>query len=215
MANDMIFSWYKFFFTFFIYFYLSFILVYGFEFQSSILMNFELEETTKSFSPGYDINVFFNGIVGLRYTYFQEQVFEDGSSYEHDSGKLSIYSVTAEYKSFQILKTLDYKKFDVISKGPFDWVTAYAGIGYAELTGKLKDVQYTSSSGSNLIKKTFENDITFAVNTVTFGFIAQEKFLLIDSRVLYYFGDIEEQDDLKQKLTFSKYLLIFAIGIGF
>ena len=113
-----------------------------------------------------------------------------------------------------LLKTLDFKTFEGSNKGPFDFLTAYVGVGYSGEKVKIIKKSYTVEDDA-FIQEKFREKAKSSTRAASFGFYGGEKFLVVDTRVVYYRGEIRESKLLNDSEKFSRWVVLLGIGIGF
>lgn len=179
--------------------------------HSSFMVNIEMLEQYKT---GYDLTLIFTERWGIRYTHIPDVKFKKEEGITHENQEVSSFQVDGDFKTYMLLQTLDFKNFDPTDKGPLDFITAYWGAGYNQMHTKIRKKAYTINNG-NFVATKNEEDYELPVQSLVFGFYGQERYAVIDARLLYIKGVIKDSELLNRKIDFNQFLIQFGLGIGF
>jgi len=179
--------------------------------HSSFMINVE---TLEQYKPGYDITLIFSERWGIRYTAIPDVKFKKEEGISQENQELTSFRIDGDFKTYMLFQTLDFKNFDPTDKGPLDFVTAYWGGGYNKIPTKIRKKTYTISNGGFVTSKS-EEEYQLPVESLVFGFYAQERFVVIDARLLYIKGVVKDSELLNTKIDFDQFLIQFGVGIGF
>lgn len=171
-------------------------------------------ELTQGYYPGYDFTAILNRRWGLRYTVIPNLSFEEGSRIINKGKSLISYQLQGDFKTPMIFRAIDYKSFQNRRSGPFDFLTAYLAAGYNKITVKLKQQQFLPVENV-LRQRDFAEDINFPVYSLALGLYGGEKFVVIDSRVLYFRGILQPSSLFDQTTNIDHWLILFSLGFGF
>lgn len=185
--------------------------VYGFHYHLSYMGNYDL---TKSQLKGDDLTMIFGKNVGLRYSRINAFDFVETGSNLGGSQSIHSYAIKGDYKMPMLLKMVDYKSFQGNKKGPFDFLTAYYGLGFANLDLQIHKTAY-SASGGDLIRTWETENVNAPVYAASVGFYGGEKFMVIDTRLRYIKGEIKNSQLLEDQVKFDDWSIIFSLGVGF
>ena len=162
--------------------------------------------------PEFDVTLLFYGNWGIRYSVIDHFKFLHLSEADESSFKDSEFE--GNIKLPILLKTIDYKTFGDTKGKIFDFITAYAGLGYNHQELKLTQDQYDAQA-STLQKSTRSETVQSSLTALTFGFYGGESFLVIDLRLLFLMGKTEASSLVDQQNNFSNWLMTMSVGIGF
>jgi len=171
-------------------------------------------EITRGYLPGYDLTILYNNSWGVRYTIITDVELSEGTVIENFSDSVSAYKLKADLQFPLLLRTIDYRSFNKQSVIPFDFLTAYAGIGYQDITAKLTTRNYTINS-NELAQTVSETNINVPTACLVFGFYGGEKFVVIDGKLIYFRGEVEQNLPSGRQLNFDHWLIQISAGIGF
>ena len=183
----------------------------AFAYHYSVIGGTYVDDTTKII---WDASLFFNQQWGLRYTFIPGFEYQNKDTITDSNDSVSNYTITGEYKSPSIMYLLGYQNISSTEPGPFDFITAYTSIGYAEQNVTIKESRYTASD-NNIVKSHHESNSKVPVISAAFGFYGGEKFMVFDTSVRYLKGTINDNDATSEKIEFTHWLISASIGFGF
>ena len=183
---------------------------YAFDYHISYMGNYNI---TDGELKGQDYTLILARNFGLRYSQIASFDFVEKDSLTEKNG-VARYGVKGNYKMPMLLKMIDYKNFDAGHKGPFDFLTAYYGVGYTELDMKIRKTSYTAS-GNQMIRSKSSENVKVPIYAASVGFYGGEKFAVIDTRIRYIRGEIKDSDIIDKKIKFNDWAIIFSFGVGF
>jgi len=176
----------------------------------SAMMNSEL---VNGYGLGVDSTLLINQTWGLRYTLIPEVKFLP-ETVERFPTELTTTRIDGDFKSFMFLKPIDYRTFSGTNKGPFDFLTAYWGLGYNKVNLKVSQIKFRVQS-NKLVAEHLTETVESPLYSFAFGFYGGEKFVVIDTRLLYIQGHIPASNLLQEKTKISLWMLLMGLGIGF
>ncbi len=171
-------------------------------------------EITRGYLPGYDFTFFYNNGWGVRYTIIPDVEFSERTEFESFPNSVSAYDLTGDLALPILLRTIDYRSFNKQSAIPFDFLTAYAGIGYQDINAELSTHNYTINS-NQLAQSVAKTNVDVPVTLFVFGFYGGEKFLVIDSKLIFFKGAVNLDQFSGKQINFDHWLLQISAGIGF
>lgn len=177
--------------------------------HTSVMLNYDLLEQK---GPGYDLTLLYKGIWGVRYTLIEDLTFLDAVEGSNES--VNSYTFQGDLMLPMVIKTIDYKSFAPSSSKIFDFLTAYVGFGYNNLDLELTLNQYTARE-SSLEKTTVQELVKSSVSAVVFGIYGGERFLVIDTRLLYVKGKTDTSESLDDRYEHDNIMLLISLGFGF
>ena len=177
----------------------------------SALLNHEF---TESYSPGYNINIFFGNTWGYRYSQIPEVKFIAESIVDTGVGRITILDAKADFVTQMVVRTIDYRTFPQTGAHPFSFLTAYFAAGYSEIPIEVSMRSYVVNN-SKLSLVAQEISVNSAVYAAAFGLYGGERFFVIDAHLLYFYGNIEDRNYLSEPMKFDHWLIIFGLGVGF
>ena len=183
----------------------------AFAYHYSIIGGTYLNDTTKII---WDTSLFFNQQWGLRYTVIPGFEYQNKDTVTRSDDSVSKYTITGEYKAPSIMYLLGYQTISSTEPGPFDFITAYTSLGYAEQNVTVKESRYTAS-GNTIIKSHHESNSKVPVTSAAFGFYGGEKFMVFDTGIRYLRGTLNDNKAVSEKIEFSHWLISASIGFGF
>ena len=192
-------------------FFLGFTCQNGFAVHYSLIGGTYLSDTSQIV---WDASLFFNQQWGLRYTVIPEFEYHNKNSLTRTDNSVSNYTITGEYKATSLVYLLDYQTISSTEPGPFDFITAYVSVGYAEQNITIEENRYTAS-GNNIDKTTHESSTKTPVTSAAFGFYGGEKFMVFDTSIRYLRGAIDDKEAIVEKIEFEHWLISASIGFGF
>lgn len=184
---------------------------YAFDYHLSYMGNYDV---TRGTFGGEDFTVILAKNVGVRYSRINKFEFIEEDTNLTGSNGVYSYKVEGDYKMPMILKMVDYKSFEGGNKGPFDFLTAYFGVGYANLDMKISKKTYSASGGQMVLSNSSEN-VNTPVYATSVGFYGGEKFVVVDTRLRYLKGEIKDSDIVDHKIKFDDWSIIISLGVGF
>jgi hypothetical protein len=180
-------------------------------FHFSVTTGFEI---TRGYMPGYDLTILYNNSWGMRYTIITDVEFSEGTAIEKFSDSVSAYNLRGDLQFPILLRTIDYRSFNKQSMIPFDFLTAYTGIGYQDIAATLTTRSYTINS-NELTHTLIETNVNVPTTGLVFGFYGGEKFVVIDGKLIYFKGETEQKLPSGRRLSFDHWLIQISVGIGF
>ncbi len=179
--------------------------------HASVSINYEL---TEGYWPGYDFTLIYGRLIGLRMTIIPDFMFSEDTEIVFKDNTLSSFECKGDLKMPMVLKTLDYRSLQGAGKVAFDFLTAYIGIGYNELETEITKKVYSTET-NNLHETTIQETVKTPVYSTAFGMYGGEKFLFIDTRLMYIKGESKKGDVINEQVSFDRWMVMFSIGIGF
>jgi len=189
----------------------------GFTCQNAFAIHYSLIGGTYLSEPSqiiWDASLFFNQQWGLRYTVIPGFEYHNKNTLTRTDNSVSNYTVTGEYAAPSLVYLLAYQTINSSEPGPFDFITAYVSLGYAEQKVVIEESRYTAS-GNNIDKSTHESSTQIPVTSAAFGFYGGEKFMVFDTSIRYLKGTIDDKDVIAEKVEFEHWLISASIGFGF
>ena len=177
----------------------------------SALMNYEVSE---AYFPGFDINILFQNVWGVRYTFIPAVRFGRDSMFDSTNEELSLLNAEGDLNSTMVMRTIDYRSFPVGNVHPLDFLTAYIAIGYSDIPITVKKITYAAEN-SNLVKNSQSKQIASPVYTAAFGLYGGERLFVIDAHILYINGSIKDEKYLDSQIEFDHWLIVIGFGVGF
>ncbi len=179
--------------------------------HASVVLNYEI---TKGYAPGYDLTLFYNQSYGLRMSVIPNVVFKKRAEIYAKNGSLSTFRIEGDFESPMLLRTIDYRSYQGKKTTPFDFLTAYVGFGFNEMKARLEQQSFIARSDM-FVESDAEHEVGVSVYSFAFGFYGAEKFITLDTRLLYLRGESDIEDVLDEETSFDHWLIQFAVGIGF
>lgn len=179
------------------------------QFHVSAMVNYEI---VNGYRPGWDLTLLYNNQWGARYTNISNVLYLETKDENEDS--VSLTKISGDFKLPMVLKTVDYSAFSGSNKTIFDFITAYYGLGYNSYNIKESHETYTAES-DNLNKEKESKLIDVDMMAAVLGIYGGERFLVIDSRVIYYRGQTGDSKLSGQNHRFEDWLFVVSVGIGF
>lgn len=171
-------------------------------------------EITQGYSPGYDLTLLYNNLWGVRYSIIPDVQLTEKIEIKRKNDSLSTYRVEGDLEIPMLLRTIDYRAFNKQNAIAVDFITAYVGIGYREIKTKLKEKIY-SANGATMTVSHSETDVDAPVMAVVMGLYMGEKFVVIDSKLLYLRGEIDSAETAGERFTFDHWLIQLSAGVFF
>lgn len=178
--------------------------------HTSVMMNSNLLMEQR---PGYDITLIFNRKWGFRYSENPETKIID-SKLEIDNSQLSTTSVEGNLKHLTILRALDFRTYDQSGSTPFDFLTAYWGVGYSQNSLDFFKTEYQAQSGQLILSESSDR-IEVSTFSLSIGFYGGEKSVVVDTRLQYLRSVISNSDLLDQEIEVNQWKILIAIGLGY
>lgn len=176
-------------------------------FHFSTMVNYEL---TEEYWPGWDLTLLYNNQWGVRYTNISDVLFLESKKETNDS--LDNIELAGELRLPMILRTMDYNTFEGGNKTVFDFITAYMAFGYNSYDIDETHKVYSALAG-NLVKDTIKDSLNTEVMATAIGIYGGERFLVIDTRILYYRGETKKSNVSGDKYTFNDWMLVIRLAI--
>ncbi|MDH5559287.1 MAG: hypothetical protein OEY59_00360 [Deltaproteobacteria bacterium] len=180
-------------------------------FHASVMANTDLIEGR---FPGLEYTFFFGPSWGVRYSMLPTMEFKTEPLKTLSDGQLQTYSLTGEYQSLTVLRSIEHRGNRPGSKGPFEFITAYFGVGYNQINTQLVKKTFTAQSNIWSESETSE-DLPTEINNFSLGLYGGESFIMLDTRFLYFTGKTDKSRLLDDKIKFKQWMILFSIGIGF
>lgn len=171
-------------------------------------------EITQDYAPGYDFTVLYNNRWGVRYSIIPDVKLSEKTDLVNRSDSVSTYDLKGNLEFPTFLRTIDYKAFNKQNAIPFDFLTAYVGIGYSNVTAELTENRYTVNT-SMLTQNSSKTDVDAPTTFLVFGFYGGERFVVIDGKLLYFRGSVDPDGTEGRKIEFDHWLMQISVGIGF
>ena len=171
-------------------------------------------EITHGYAPGYDITVLYNNRWGIRYMMIPDVQLSEKTEIQSGNDSVSAISIKGNLEIPMILRTIDYRTFNRKSAIPFDFVTAYTGVGYSNLSPRLTERKY-SINGSSLTLTQTEKNVDIPVTCLVMGFYVGERFLVLDGKLLYFRGESDQSQTGGRRFSFDHWLIQISGGIFF
>ncbi|MDT8445270.1 MAG: hypothetical protein RRB13_00070 [bacterium] len=164
---------------------------------------------------GYPVaegSLFFGGY-GLRGTKLLGQTaFTDrpgGSATEP-----SRFRLEGDPQFFSVLKALDRRDYPPKQGLPFDFMTAYFGLGYSNSPLTLTQRQYGISGGQVVLSESTE-EVSTQQWMGQFGFLAGQSVAAIDLKLFYLIGQSRPGHLLNEAQRYYAWGMLFSVGVGF
>lgn len=177
----------------------------------SATINYEL---TEGYFPGYDFTILVNESWGIRMTHLPDFKFLETGKPIANSSSVTVHEIKGDLDFPMALKLIDYMSYQNNTSIPFDYLTAYVGMGYNKVNPKRVQRKFISNGTAIVEQRTVET-VEIPVTAFAFGFYGGQRFLVIDGRIMYLKGTAEKSNLVESKHEFSQWLLLFSIGIGF
>lgn len=180
-------------------------------FHISLMANYEC---TDGYWPGYDVTLLFSDFGGIRYTSIPDVSLFEAVDEDDDNVTIAHIEMRDKLEIPMLFKTLDFRSFGHETKTFFDFITAYYAIGYNESELSVSGRSYSSSS-DRLSTKPLNETVKTNLKAAAFGIYGGERFVFIDARVMYIMGHAEEGEQIRHAHDFDKWMIFFAVGVGF
>ncbi len=171
-------------------------------------------EVMHGYAPGYDFTILYNSQWGVRYVTIPEVHLVENTEIIESGGSFFTCTAEGDLKLPMILRTIDFRSFGNSDSIPLDFVTAYAGVGYGDVSSELTVKRYTAS-GSDIVvsrSKLIEKSPTTAV---VIGLYFGERFIVVDGKVLYFRGYFDLDQPEQKQVHFDHWLMQLSIGVFF
>ena len=171
-------------------------------------------EITRGYQPGFDFTLLYNNSWGIRYMIIPDVEISEGTEIELFPDSVSAYDLTGDLAFPILLRTIDYRSFDKQNAIPFDFLTAYAGIGYRDINAELTTHNYSINS-NQLAQNVIKTNVDVPITCFVFGFYGGERFIVIDSKLIYFKGAVNPDQFRGKHINFDHWLIQISGGIGF
>ncbi len=171
-------------------------------------------EVTQGYSPGYDITLLYNNLWGVRYSIIPSVQLTEVTEIQQQSDSISAYSVKGDLEIPMLLRTIDYRALGRKSTISIDFITAYVGIGYTETSSELTEKRY-QVNGTKLEPVLSKTNVDVPLTAVVMGLYMGEKFIVIDSKLLYIRGEIDSAQTTGERFSFDHWLIQLSAGVFF
>ncbi|MBT3225791.1 MAG: hypothetical protein HN580_02540 [Deltaproteobacteria bacterium] len=188
-----------------------FVLIAQSRFHFSVTTGYEI---TQGYAPGYDFTLLYNNGWGIRYTTIPGVKISEDTEIQENSDSVSAYKLKGNLEFPILLRTIDYRSFKEQSAIPFDFLTAYTGFGYNDITAELTEEEYTINS-SELIQSVTKKNINVPTTFLVMGFYGGERFIVIDGKLIYFRGEANSNRTGGKQFYFDHWLIQISAGIGF
>jgi len=177
----------------------------------SATMNYEL---INGYFPGYDLTLLINKSWGIRMTSLPDFIFLETGKPITNTSSVIINEIQGDLNFAMALKLIDYLSYQNNASIPFDYLTAYIGMGYNRVNPKLTQRKFFIQNSIINEQRNYET-VEIPVTALSFGFYGGQSFLVIDGRIMYLKGKTEDSQFLESKYELDQWLFLLSIGIGF
>ena len=171
-------------------------------------------EITEQYWPVYEVTYIYGRSWGIRYSNIADFDFEEDTEIVLDSGSVSSYSISGDYEMPSVVYIIENKEFPDQNDGPFNFLTAYITAGYHDTDIELKETKYSAIDGKIATEIRTQN-AKIPVYAFSFGFLGGEKFVVLDTKIIYLRGRLDDSEVLDRKMKFDHWLAVFSLGFGF
>jgi len=171
-------------------------------------------EVTQGYAPGFDFTLLYNNRWGIRYSIIPGVQMSEKAEVSSGTDFVSTHNLKGNLEFPMLLRTIDYRSFGKQNAIPFDFLTAYSGIGYSIFTAELIENRYKINDNS-LIQTVSKRNIDVPTSFFVFGIYGGERFIVIDGKLLYFRGIADQKQTGSNYFEFDHWLIQISAGIGF
>ncbi|MCP4298237.1 MAG: hypothetical protein GY786_21845 [Proteobacteria bacterium] len=162
---------------------------------------------------GLDLTILFNTSWGFRYTRTPDLVVVDGNL-QVDESQLTSTKVKGDFTHLSVIQTIDYRTFNQTEASPFDFLTAYWGVGYSQNDFKLTRRSYQAQVNQLVSSDSFDH-VVIPFYTLSLGLYGGDKHVVVDTQLQFFRAEIAKSNLNSDRIDVTGWKILFAIGLGY